>query len=634
MKINLNIVSVALAALLAGFSSCREFLEKEPLSSVTSEDVWNSEKTVNTYVNGLYYNLMPGWPYGMANPGAAYLTNLNWFWSGWTTNWDKVNFGNGNGTDEAVPPHRFTDKILLGTATKDWLNTYDNGADMKWAVNAYASIRTANSILAKIDAASFSGKDAIKGQALFWRAWAYHSLVKDVGGMPLILEPQAADDDLTQIQKPRNKTSECVTQILADLDAAIALLPNVWSGADAGRIDKGAAMAFKGRVLLFYASPLFNGLGGVASWQKAYDANKAALDFLKGQGKKLQPNFSDIWYQEGNNEQIMVRRFTFPESYYEAPGNAPLAYSGNDWGCDLPSLALVDAFPMKDGSKFVGNSDTYPTLFQNRDDRFYATICYNGAPVQFTPKMQANKQYWWTFVVKIKKQDGSPDVDGAVSLDESGTGLKDVTAPKFLRSGWRGEGQGELFDFFLKIKGVDRKASSVGSSDVDWPEIRFAEVLMNFGEAANEIGRTDEALQALYAIRQRAGISGGGGTYGITASSPGDVRQAYVDERFVEFAFEGKRWDDLRRWKRFDLLRGKQRQTLAITLKEDDAEPAPMDDINEAYKLFNYTVVNCDKENLTLPDKMYLYGLPFSFLSRNPKLGQNNLWDGNFNPFE
>src|SRR6218665_2216325 len=141
MKTNLNIVSVALAALLAGFSSCREFLEKEPLSSVTSEDGWNSEKTVNTYGNGLYYNLMPGWPYGMANPGAAYLTNLNWvwsgwsggavcfsnfnwFWSGWTTNWDKVNFGNGNGTDEAVPPHRFTDKILLGTATKDWLNTY------------------------------------------------------------------------------------------------------------------------------------------------------------------------------------------------------------------------------------------------------------------------------------------------------------------------------------------------------------------------------------------------------------------------------------------------------------------------------------------------------------------------------
>lgn len=155
MKIKSNIASVMLTMLLLGFSACSDLLEKEPLGSVTKEDVWASEKTTNAYLNGLYYNLMPGWPYGMANPGAASRAVLNWWWGGWVKNWDKVNYGNGNGTDEAVPPHRKTDGILLGTATNDWLNTYDNGVNLDWAVNTYSSIRTANNILANIETAAF-----------------------------------------------------------------------------------------------------------------------------------------------------------------------------------------------------------------------------------------------------------------------------------------------------------------------------------------------------------------------------------------------------------------------------------------------------------------------------------------------
>lgn len=611
------------ALVLAFLSSCTKILDREPLNAITGDQLWESPKAANAYLDGIQNTLMPGWPYGMGNPGGCSRVYNNWFWDGWVKNWQYVNFGTGNGTDEAISPHRYSDKVLLGTATYDWLENYDNaalGVKLNWAVNTYSDIRGCNNIITNIDNAGFDqvSKDYIKGQALFWRAWAYNKLVKDVGGVPLILEPQEAVADLTQIQMPRNKTSECVTQILKDLDDAIALLPDGWSGADVGRIDKGAAMAFKGRVLLFFASPLFNGLGGVATWQKAYDANLAAKNFLDSKGKGLNPVYADIWNVELNKEQIMFRRFGYPDAYYAAPGNAPIRYSADDWDNDMPSLELVNAFPMKDGSKFIGSAATYPTLFQNRDDRFYATVHYNGAPVQFTPKMVTNKEYYWSYLTN------------ATFTPEGGI----VGTFNKLTPGWIGEGMGELNGFFLKLKGVDRDAVNVEQSDVDWPEIRYAEVLMNYGEAANEIGKTSEALQVLHAIRNRAGIAAGNGDYGITASGQAEIRTAYQEERFVEFAFEGKRWDDLRRWKRFDLLRGKQRHGLAITLKAGEIDPLPLDDINKVYNKFDYNVITTDAANLSIPDKMYLYGLPYSFLSRNPKLEQSKDWGGGFDPFQ
>jgi len=616
-----NIFILALVPAVLG--SCNKILDRAPLNAVTNDQLWQSSKAATAYLDGVQNDIMPCWPYGMGNPGGCSRVYNNWFWDSWVKNWNYVNFGEGNGTDEAISPHRYSDKILLGTATYDWLENYDNaaaGVKLNFAVSTYADIRGCNNILANIDKATFdqTSKNNIKGQALFWRAWAYHKLVKDVGGVPLILTPQDAVEDLTKIQMPRNKTSECVTQILADLDAAIAVLPDSWSGPDLGRIDKGAAMAFKGRVLLFYASPLFNSLGGIATWQKAYDANLAAKTFLDSHGKGLYPVYGDIWNVELNKEQVMFRRFTYPDAYYAAPGNAPIRYSADDWDNDMPSLELVNAYPMKDGSKFVGSAATYPTLFQNRDDRFYATIHYNGAPVQFTPKMVTNKEYYWSYLV-------NPTFTAAGGV--LGTFNK-------LTPGWVGEGMGELNGFFLKLKGVDRHNGVVEQSDVDWPEIRYAEVLMNYGEAANELGKSNEALQVLYAIRQRANIAAGTGNYGITASAQTDIRQAYMDERFVEFAFEGKRWDDIRRWKRFDLLRGKQRHGLAITLKAGQTDPAPMDDINAVYNRFDYTVISTDKADLSIPDKMYLYGLPYSFLSRNPKLVQTTTWGGAFDPFQ
>ena len=78
----------------------------------------------------------------------------------------------------------------------------------------------------------------------------------------------------------RSSTADCIDFICEDLDKAIAMLPGKWDNSNWGRITSGAAAALKGRLLLAYASPLFNRNDDQVRWQAAYDANKAAYDLL------------------------------------------------------------------------------------------------------------------------------------------------------------------------------------------------------------------------------------------------------------------------------------------------------------------------------------------------------------------
>ncbi|MBO9152266.1 RagB/SusD family nutrient uptake outer membrane protein [Chitinophaga sp. GCM10012297] len=576
--IKLKVPVVAALLVLAG---CSKVLDKKNLAAVDPGQVWSDPNIATAYLNGIYAAMMPGNPSGSAN-----------------------------GTDEGVAYQKQTNAWFRGTATFDSYNNFGQ----------YNNIRSVNILLDNIDRSSFTqaDKDKLKGEGLFWRAWAYHNLVSSYGGVPLILNAQAPTSDLTQLQMPRNKTSECVTQILKDLDDAIGLLPDAFTGNDVGRIDKGAALAFKGRVLLFYASPLFNGLGGVASWQKAYDANLAARNFLDERGKGLYAPYSKIWEDELNKEVIMVRRYNYPQATYFQGGLMPLNWSKDDVGYDRPSLDLVDAFPMKDGSGWKDQARSYDTLFRNRDDRFYANIYYNGAPNQYLKGMRDDKSYLWTYFTAITNYSGATGIEGAHN--------QVTTDPLWSNSS------------FYRIKAIDKNLDkgTVYNAAVDWPEIRYAEVLMNLGECANELGKTTEAIDVLKLIRNRAGITAGAdGNYGIKATSQPDLRAVYQKERFVEFCFEGKRWSDLRRWKLFGMVNAlKQRHGIALLLKPGQPNVSPLDDINVVWDRFTTTVVETDAVDIALKDQYYIYGIPKAILDRNPLLKQNNNWGGDFDPLQ
>ncbi|MBK6283842.1 MAG: RagB/SusD family nutrient uptake outer membrane protein [Draconibacterium sp.] len=405
------------------------------------------------------------------------------------------------------------------------------------------------------------------------------------------------------------------------MDDAIGLLPDPKGN---GRIDKGAAMAFKGRVALFIASPQFNRSNNSQLWQAAYDANKAAVTYLEGRGKGLLEDFSQLWQSEMSKEVIMVRRYSYPEATngYSQVCVMPLKYGES--GCahgNQPSLELVNAFPLKDGSKWDPNAMDYTSLFDNRDARFYYTIAYNGAAPYLKPMFA--KENMWTYWY---------DKDG-----NSATGVNGKEMRADFIDGY------ESLSGFYTPKMMDPNLNAVNKLDgqIDWIEIRFAEVIMNLAEAANETNKPDEALQILGQIRGRAGIEAGAeGKYGITATTKEGIRQAIMDERFIEFAFENKRFWDLRRWRVYkstmEGLEGKIRHGLRVEWDGSTANrPTGLEDINTIWNQFTAVPSN-DAMPITMldEDKYSFFGIPATYLDRNSKLEQNNTWGGTFDPLK
>jgi hypothetical protein len=162
---------------------------------------------------------------------------------------------------------------------------------------------------------------------------------------------------------------------------------------------------------------------------------------------------------------------------------------------------------------------------------------------------------------------------------------------------------------FFQLKGIDKSLTKplVHNAETDWIEIRFAEVLMNYGECANEIGVQSEALDVLYKIRKRANINAGNGTYGVTATTQTDVREAYIKERFVEFAFENYRFWDVRRWKI-----GSKTQVDIFGI-----------DIKKSEKGYDYSLKK--NKRRVWNDKMNLYPIPQSELYKNTNLNPQNV---------
>lgn len=589
--------NILLGFLLFVVSSCS--LDYENTGAISPDNVWTEKVMIDGFLNDIYGRGLPGWPIS------------------------------ANNSDEGMNGPRDMSEFARGM-----ISIEKNGVGLD-----YNKIDRINFFLDKMDnvtVLSEEEKKQMKGQALFWRAWDYWGKVWKLGGVPLILHFQNVND-VPSLFVARNSTTECVTQIIKDLDDAISFLPDTWGGKDYGRIDKGTAMAFKGRVLLQYASPLFNPGNDKARWESAYQANKAAVDFLKGVGKGLyQGKFEDIWYDERNCEVVMVNQFYYPDHALDQKNIRPEPLTKDNANFNQAILPLLMAFPKIDGSKLnldinrlndlAYNEQFMTDFYTNRDPRFYATVFCPGTYYPATDALPGNMKYWNAWK-QIPNPDGSGMVYQSMTYDEISRGI--------------GAGMSGYFQF----KGLDRSITvpTVYQAETDWIEIRFAEVLMNYGECANEIEKSDEALDVLHQIRKRAGIKPGTGNYGITASSQSEIRQAYLDERFIEFAYENKRGDDLRRWKRYDILNNMKYRSVLYPVIKDNANLATMDWTKDMFnpevrKLFRFDYIECvdgDKQyKFNMDENHWFSPIKKDDLDRNSKLEQNKEWGGTFDPLK
>ena len=359
-----NIFISLMFGLLMG--SCS--LDYENTSAITPDGVWENPDMVNAFLTNIYGSMMPGWPIS------------------------------ANNTDEGMNKPTDMSQYVRGEITVD---NCAQGLD-------YKNIDKINYFLANLESVTVLNEDEkkqLRGQALFWRAWDYWGKVFTLGGVPLILQPQDVSD-LNSLLVARSSTSECVKQILADLDEAIASLPDKWENEDYGRIDKGCALAFKGRVLLQYANPLFNPNNDQKRWQDAYEANKAAVDFLQSVGKGLyEGNFADIWYDEQNKEVIMVNQFYYPDHALDQKNIRPEPLTRDMANQNQAILPLIMAFPKIDGSPLVIDLDRLATdlnynkqfmtdFYTNRDPRFHATIFCPGMKYPCGNDLPNGMNFW------------------------------------------------------------------------------------------------------------------------------------------------------------------------------------------------------------------------------------------------
>lgn len=560
----------------------RTFLDKTVTNNLDEAAVFSDSAYTMDFLTGIYTDMNFSF-----NPARFGATGLNGCCD--------ESIGGGTSRDNQY--------ILWTSGTINAVNVSGDA----WST-CYANIRRVNLFLKHLPEAAFSvpQQGAVKAEARFLRAWYYAILLKTYGGIPLIGDTiyQASD----HINTKRNTYGECVDYIVSECDDAAGVLPEQQSQLYYGRITRGAAMALKARVLLYAASPLFNGGGpsgqvltddpglrevvGYAAydkerWAKAAGAARAVMElglYSLVVDNTPQPGlgFDTVFLQRVNSEYILP--------YMQVNNSileflwAPRTRGGSTPNTAYPLQELVDAFPMKNGLPITDPASGYDPAhpYANRDPRFGYSVTHNES----------------LMVTQLSNGVLSP-VYTYFGYEPDGLGTGDGT-----HTGYYVQKMTDKYVIHNDIFTITHRSL---------PLIRYAEVLLNYAEAANEYsGPTREVYDQLVAIRNRAGIEpGADGLYGLKPNMDQDeMRQAIRHERRIELAFEEHRFWDVRRWH--------------IADETDNGPVSGMKIVRQNDGSYTYEPFVIEQRVFRKP--MYLWPIPRTELAKSTDLLQNPGW--------
>ncbi len=323
-----------------------------------------------------------------------------------------------------------------------------------------------------------------KAEASFLRAYAYFDMVRDYGGVPKIDFKVITAD---QANVPRATADEIYAFIESDLQFAAQVLPDSWESKFKGRITKGAANALLAKVYLYRNN-----------WASALSSAETVIN---SGNYALLPNFSDVFTEENENGSEVLFGIQNYENAdgsvgsYGSYGTWSTGYQGVrasgdwnlGWGWNIPSQGLVD------------------TVFESGDPRKGQTILFSGAPD-----------------------------DTLINDGRYGNTLPPSIWPYFNK----------------KVYTDPARRAATGDMSGSWLDMiimRYSDVLLMAGEAANETGNSAKALGYLEQVRARA-RKGRNVLPQITSTDQTVIRAAIKHERRVEFALEWERFYDLVRW--------------------------------------------------------------------------------------
>lgn len=445
------------------------------------------------------------------------------------------------------------------------------------------------------------------GEARFIRALAYFTMVRNLGGVPLVNEVYDYTTTPIDYAKPRDTEAAVYEFIASEMDAVKDDLAKANPGIT--RASKAAALALKSRAMLYAGTLAYNhdvsesmslnlasGATGISRdkaagyLEQCVDAYKeleamGGYELFSGSGSSYGENFYNLFVtKEGNPELIFVRDYDgstdFPNNFTawslprslttvantSAQINPTLNFVESFRKVGLPGEQPLDAYVGDEPSQPESMSDTETNysyvlydspadIFAGRDPRLWATVILPGEPFRGTPvTLQAG--------LALPKQGGGYTLKmldlvenvGAPSNFYEGQQITSIDGP--FRNSFYTSHSG-----FLLRKYVDPASGSEasGHSSVAYIIFRYGEVLLNAAEAAFYLSELGEgtyagedtrqlAIDCVNRIRERAG----GPDFRLTDSelSLDEIR----NERRVELAFEDHRFYDMKRWRMADAV--------------------------------------------------------------------------------
>ncbi len=425
-------------------------------------------------------------------------------------------------------------------------------------------------------------------EARWARAYFYFLLVRQYGDVPLKVSNMDAGE---ANNLPRNSAEEVFqfidSECAAIKDTIIEDYSNLgsmaMSMAESGRANNLAVLALRARAALYHASPLFNPNNDRELWHQAALRCQECITACRARNMNLVADYSSLFQSDNykdTKEIIFARRqnSTSTNNNFEKY-NFPIGME-NAGGGNCPTQNLVDAFEMTNGKAIneAGSGYDPQNPYANRDKRLSWIVAVNG---EQWPNANPNP---------LELYYGGANAEPITYASTTGYYLKKYCNP-----------------------GTVIGATGANSFYHNWVIFRLAEVYLNLAEAmlnytgdgyATTSDLPMSAAQALNIVRARAGQPAI--AEGLSAA---DFKKKYENERFVELAFEGHRFFDVRRWKEapeyFTTIRKMQ-----MTLNADST--------------VTYTPATLEQRQWN--DKMYFFPIPQSEIQKSGSLTQNPGW--------
>lgn len=493
-KINIFVLSLLI------FTACDSGMERIQTGTNTEESVYSDRIKTRQVLNNLY--------------GCTKLTNGDGGFAAFSASGGVVYLDCA--TDNAFTPIDYSSAHTHNQSTISSSGVGLNGGH-PWTFY-YNAIRNASLFIQKVDKSPLSTdeKESSKLQARFLRALYYAELFRWYGELVILPEPISA----TNLDQKKSSIDKTVEYIVSEFDAIANLLPAEWDETNYGRVTKGAVLAYKARTLLYAASPLNNPSNDAGKWEKASQACWDVID-MKHYGLYYDAgnralSYARLFNQRSSTEHIFsYLRAEAQNLYANLPSGSPWNNNSNWYVGTVPTQNLVDAYDMLNGQEPITGYDANGSPIINAASGYNEKEPYTNRDPRLEMTVLCHGNTW--------KVENKVIALNMISLDD------------------RSKTSGYILRKFLDDR-IDHRQGS--TTNMNYPMFRYAEILLSYAEAQNELNHQDVAVTYINMVRERAGV----GALPKTGWTKETLRTRLQKEYRVEFAFEDNRFFDARRW--------------------------------------------------------------------------------------